>query len=96
MPGYSLQHELELYERAGIPAPQVLRMATLTSAQVIGADGERGVLVPGKLADMILVNGDPSAHIGELRQVELVIKDGKLFEPAHIEAALGIAPRAKT
>jgi imidazolonepropionase-like amidohydrolase len=52
--------------------------------------------VPGKLADMILVNGDPSAHIGELRQVELVIKDGKLFDPAHIEAALGIAPRAKT
>lgn len=96
MPGYGLQHELELYERAGIPAPQVLRMATLTSAQVIGADGERGVLVPGKLADMILVNGDPSAHIAELRQVELVIKDGKLFDPAHIEAALGIAPRAKT
>ena len=96
MPGYSLQHELELYERAGIPAAQVLRMATLTSAQVIGADGERGVLVPGKLADMILVNGDPSAHVAELRQVELVIKDGKLFDPAHIEAALGIAPRAKT
>src|SRR5262249_31409156 len=41
--GYSLHHELELYERAGIPAAEVLRLATLTSAQVIGADGERGV-----------------------------------------------------
>jgi imidazolonepropionase-like amidohydrolase len=93
MAGYELHHELELYVRAGIPAAQVLRMATLTSAQVIGADGERGVIAPGKLADLILVNGDPSARVADIRNVELVMKGGKLYDPARIEHALGIAPR---
>jgi imidazolonepropionase-like amidohydrolase len=91
--GYSLQHELELYERAGIPAPQVLRMATLTSAQVIGADNERGTIAAGKLADMILVDGDPSVRVADLHKVSVVIKGGKLFDPTKIEQALGIAPR---
>ncbi|MGB9329506.1 MAG: amidohydrolase family protein, partial [Steroidobacteraceae bacterium] len=91
--GYELHHELELYVRAGIAPAEVLRMATLTSAQVIGQSGERGVLAPGKLADLILVNGDPSTHIADIRNVELVMKGGKLYEPARIEHALGIAPR---
>ena len=93
MAGYELHHELELYVRAGIPPAEVLRMATLTSAQVIGQSGERGVLAPGKLADLILVNGDPSTHIADIRNVELVMKGGQLYEPARIEHALGIAPR---
>ena len=93
-PGYELHHELELYVRAGIPAPEVLRMATLTSAQVIGADGERGVIAPGKLADLILVNGDPSARIADIRNVEVVMKGGRLYDSARIEHALGIAARA--
>ncbi len=64
LPGYTLLHELELYARAGIAPAQVLRMATLTSAQVIGVDRERGTIAPGKLADMILIDGDPTARIG--------------------------------
>ena len=79
--GYTLLHELELYERAGIPAPQVLRMATLTSAQVIGVDRERGVIAPGKLADLILVDGDPSLHIADLHRITLVMKEGHVFDP---------------
>ncbi|HYL03143.1 MAG TPA: amidohydrolase family protein [Steroidobacteraceae bacterium] len=92
MPGYELHHELELYVRAGIPAPEVLRMATLTSAQVIGADGERGVIAPGKLADLILIDGDPSVHIADIDRVSTVMKGGRLYDPARIEQALGIAP----
>ena len=91
--GYTLLHELELYERAGIPAPQVLRMATLTSAQVIGVDRERGVIAPGKLADLILVEGDPSLHIADLHRITLVMKEGHVFDPQQIEKALGIGPR---
>jgi hypothetical protein len=93
--GYSLLHELELYVRAGIPAAQVLRMATLTSAQVIGADRERGTIAAGKLADMILIDGDPTAHIEEVHKIAVVIKGGHVYDPAQIEAALGIAPRAQ-
>jgi imidazolonepropionase-like amidohydrolase len=90
--GYSLLHELELYVRAGIPAAQVLRMATLTSAQVSGADRERGTLAAGKLADMILIDGDPTAHIEDVHKIAVVIKGGHVYDPAQIEAALGIAP----
>ena len=93
-PGYSLLHELELYVRAGIPAPEVLRMATLTSAQVVGVDRERGTIAAGKLADMILVDGDPSRNISDLRHITTVIKGGRVFDPARIEEALGIVPRA--
>ena len=47
--GYTLHNELELYVRAGIPAPEVLRMATLVPAQVPGVAGpsQRGVIAPG-------------------------------------------------
>ena len=96
LPGYELHHELELYVRAGIPAAEVLRMATLTSAQVIGADRERGVIAPGKIADLILVNGDPSVHIEDLHHITLVMKDGHTFDPGKIEQALGITPTSGT
>jgi len=90
--GYSLLHELELYVRAGIPANEVLRMATLSSAQVIGAEKDRGFIAPGKSADMILVNGDPSTRIEDLHQITTVIKGGHVYDPAQVEAALGITP----
>lgn len=91
--GYTLHHELEVYVRAGIPAPEVLRMATLTSAQVMGMTKDHGVLAAGKLADMVLIEGDPAKTIRDIRNVTTVIKGGKVFDPAAIERAMGIAPR---
>jgi imidazolonepropionase-like amidohydrolase len=91
--GYMLLHELELYARAGIAPAQVLRMATLTSAQVIGVDRERGTIAPGKWADMILIDGDPTVHIEDIHKATIVMKGGHIYQPAQIEAALGIAPR---
>jgi len=92
--GYMLHHELELYARAGIAPAEVLRMATLTSAQVIGVDGNRGVIAPGKFADMILVDGDPSKDMTDIEKIDLTIKGGKVYEAAKLEQALGIIPRA--
>jgi imidazolonepropionase-like amidohydrolase len=91
--GYMLHHELELYVRAGIPAAEVLRMATLTSAEVMGANKDRGVIAAGKLADMILVDGDPLKNIRDLDKITTVIKAGNVYDPAAIEKALGITPR---
>lgn len=93
--GYTLHVELELYARAGIPNAEVLRMATLTPAEVMGVDKDRGTIAAGKLADMILVDGDPLHDMRDLRRVDLTLKGGKVFEPAAIEKALGIVPRAK-
>jgi imidazolonepropionase-like amidohydrolase len=91
--GYMLHHELELYVRAGIPAPEVLRMATLTPAIVMGVNKDRGVIAAGKLADMILVDGDPMKNIRDLDKLTTVIKGGNVYDPAAIEKALGITPR---
>jgi len=91
--GYMLHHELELYVRAGIPSAEVLRMATLTSAEVMGANKDRSVIAAGKLADMILVDGDPVKNIRDLDKITTVIKAGNVYDPAAIEKALGISPR---
>ena len=91
--GYMLHHELELYVRAGIAPAQALRMATVTSAQVMGVDRDVGIIAPGKYADMILIDGDPTRNISDVRNILTVIKGGKVFDPNAIEGALGIAPR---
>jgi cytosine/adenosine deaminase-related metal-dependent hydrolase len=90
--GYMLHHELELYVRAGIPAPEVLRMATLTPALVMGANKDRGVIAAGKLADLILIDGDPTKDMRDLGKITHVIKGGNIYDPAGIEKALGITP----
>jgi hypothetical protein len=91
--GYTLHHELELYARAGIPPAEVLRMATWTPALVMGVNNDRGVIAPGKLADMILVEGDPTKNIRDINNITTVIKSGKVYDPAEIEKALGIMGR---
>jgi len=68
-------------------------MATLTSAEVMGANKDRGVVAAGKLADMILVDGDPTTNIRDLDKLATVIKGGNVYDPAAIEKAVGIAPR---
>jgi imidazolonepropionase-like amidohydrolase len=94
LPGYSLHHELELYVRSGISAPEVLRMATLTPPQVMGVTKDFGIIAAGKLADMVLIDGDPAKNIRDTRNITTVIKGGKVYDPAAIEKALGIAPRS--
>ncbi|PYJ50238.1 MAG: hypothetical protein DME87_06910 [Verrucomicrobia bacterium] len=91
--GYMLHHELELYVRAGIAPAEVLRMATLTPAMVMGVNKDRGVIAAGKLADMVLIDGDPTQNIRDINKITTVIKGGKVYDTAAIEKALGIAPR---
>ncbi|WP_407351214.1 amidohydrolase family protein [Luteimonas sp. R10] len=91
--GYMLHSELILYARAGIPNAEVLRLATLTPAQVLGVAKDRGVIAPGKLADLVLIDGDPITDMNDIRKVDAVFKGGKRFDPAQIERALGIVPR---
>lgn len=91
--GYTLHHELELYVRAGIPAAEVLRMATLTPSIVMGVNKDYGVIAAGKIANMILVDGDPTKNIHDINNLTTVIKNGNVYDPAAVEKALGILPR---
>ena len=86
-----MQRELELYVQAGIPAPEVLRIATLGAAAVMKHDNELGSIAPGKLADLIVVDGDPTARISEIRRVELVVKNGTVIKPEQLYRILGVA-----
>jgi imidazolonepropionase-like amidohydrolase len=90
--GFLLHRELELYVQAGIPAPEVLRIATWGAARVMRHDDERGSIAPGKLADLIIVNGDPTSNISDIRKVDLVMKGGTIYRPAELYGALGITP----
>jgi hypothetical protein len=92
LPGFTLHRELELYAQAGISPPEVLRIATLGAARVARKDKELGSITPGKLADMVLVDGDPAKRISDVRRPTLVIKDGAFYEPAALYKALGVKP----
>jgi imidazolonepropionase-like amidohydrolase len=88
--GYALHRELEIYNQSGIAAPEVLRMATLTAAQVMKRDNELGSIAPGKLADLILVEGDPSINISDIRKIDTVTKGGAVMYPKELYPAMGI------
>lgn len=90
MSGFSLHKELENYVRAGIPANEVLTMATLTSAQVVEQDNQLGSIEAGKLADVILVDGNPVEDISQIRRVELTIKNGNIYRPKAMYEAIGV------
>ncbi len=92
MAGFSLHRELELYVEAGLPAPDVLRIVTLGAAQVTKRDKDLGTITPGKLADLILVDGDPVARISDIRRVVLTVKDGVIYDPAELYRAIGVKP----
>jgi len=80
-PGFALHRELELYSKAGVPNAKVLQSATLVSAQVAGREKEFGSVEVGKKANLILIDGDPIKNISDIRKVELVMKNGNLYDP---------------
>jgi imidazolonepropionase-like amidohydrolase len=90
--GMVLHSELESWVRAGIPAAAALRAATLGGAIFLGLDGQQGTIAPGKLADLYLVNGDPTTDVGAIRKGRLVVKGGNVYYPDEIHEALGIKP----
>jgi imidazolonepropionase-like amidohydrolase len=70
--------EAERAVQAGIAPARVLRMATKDAAEHLGAD-RLGMIAPGKFADLLLVEGDPTASISALRNVAMVIKNGEIL-----------------
>jgi len=90
--GFSLHHELALYVQAGLSPGEALRTATWTPAQVLGAGQERGRIAPGLAADLLLVEGDPSRRIGDLRRIGLVLQGGQAYAPDALFQAMGFKP----
>lgn len=92
--GFTAQREVVLYVQAGIPPAQALRLATLGAAEYLRLDHDRGTIEPGKLADFVLVPGDPVQDITAIRRPRLVAHAGAFYYPAEIYRELGIEPFA--
>lgn len=94
--GMELVRELELYVKdAGFTPAEALAAATIVPARLVGADETTGSIAVGKAADLVLVDGDPSQRIGDLRHTQVVMMDGKLMDADELRAAGGFAGRPK-
>lgn len=70
---------LEALVKCGATPTEALRAATVTPAEVFGISAERGTLEKGKFADLLVVDADPLKDISALRQLRLVMKEGKVY-----------------
>jgi enamidase len=90
IPGFSNQRQLELLVEAGFTPVEAIKIGTLNGARLLGRDARVGTIAVGKQADLVVINGDPSSNISDVRRVELVFKQGVGFDPARlIESVTG-------
>jgi len=82
--GYGDQRELELLVEAGFSPLEAIRIATLAGAEFLGEAERIGSVAPGKAADLLLIDGDPSARIANVEKVDTVFKDGIGYDPAKL------------
>ncbi|HEX8557192.1 MAG TPA: amidohydrolase family protein [Pyrinomonadaceae bacterium] len=82
--GFASQRQLILLVEAGFTPLEAIRIATLNAAEYLGEAGRVGSIAPGKLADLVVLRGDPSADIKDIERVELVFKDGFGYDPARL------------
>ncbi len=85
----ALHHELELYVKAGIPANEVLKIATYAAAADCNLQEKYGQVKVGQLADFIIIDGDPTKNIGDIRKVETVVKNNRIYKPKKLLASQG-------
>jgi len=90
--GFSVQRELELYVKAGLTPAEALRAGTLGAEEFFGRTDRLGSIAQGKLADFVLVPGDPTKDISAIRRPRMVVKGGTIYFPNEIYTALGIEP----
>jgi imidazolonepropionase-like amidohydrolase len=93
--GLEIVHELEIYLQAGMTPAEALAAATIVPARLLGQDAKTGSIRVGKVADLVLVEGDPSTHIGDLRHTRTVVLGGKLLDADALRSAAGFSGRPK-
>ena len=84
LPGFGDQREIELLVEAGFTPLEAIKIGTLNGATYLGQQAKIGSIAMGKNADLIVVKGDPSKHIEEMENVEIVFKDGLGYDSAKL------------
>jgi hypothetical protein len=90
--GLMLHRELELEVKAGISPAKALQIATFNAAGLLKQGKDLGTIAPGKLADLVLVDGNPAEKISDIRRCRVVMKNGAVFKSEEVYAAVGIKP----
>jgi imidazolonepropionase-like amidohydrolase len=88
--GLELVREIELYQKAGLTNAEALQTATIVPARMTGMEDRVGSIAPGKTADIILVDGDVSKNVANLRHVETVFLDGYRLDGEALREASGL------
>jgi hypothetical protein len=88
VPGFSLHEELDLLARAGLTPLEVLQAATLNPAKVMGRTADYGAVEPGKIADLLLIDGDPIRSTAALHRVSAVVLHGRLLDRVALDQQL--------
>ena len=90
--GPLVHRELELLAGIGIPPKDLVRIGTLNGARFLGREADLGTVAPGKLADLLLLDADPTASAANLRRIVLVVKGGAIVD----RRALQVSANAST
>jgi imidazolonepropionase-like amidohydrolase len=88
MPGFGLHDELELLVEAGLTPAQALRSATIAPALALGATDSLGSVAPRRLADLVLLAGDPLVDIRNTRRIVAVVLNGRYLDRQALDALL--------
>ncbi|MBK7976624.1 MAG: amidohydrolase family protein [Deltaproteobacteria bacterium] len=73
--------ELALMEEAGLTRLEVLRAATTHGAKALRMEGQVGAIAQGQLANLVILDGDPLADLGNLSRAAWVVRDGRAARP---------------
>lgn len=84
MAGFGDLRNLELLVEAEFTPPEAIKIATLNGAHWLGIDDQVGTVMPGKQADLVVIQGNPAAKISDVRNVKLVFKGGVGYDPGKL------------
>ena len=88
IPGYSNQRAIELLVESGFTALEAIRISTMNGATYLGRSDRVGSIAVGKQADLVVLNGNPAVRIEDIRNVEIVFKQGVAYDPAKLIASV--------
>ncbi len=83
VPGYAIHAELQMLIEAGLKPEQAIRTASLNVAEAWGKEKDFGSVEKGKVADLILINGDPLKNISDTQRIEMVFSEGIKVDTAY-------------
>jgi len=88
IPGFANQRQVELLVDAGFTPLEAIQISTLNGAKYLGRDQTVGSIAVTKQADLVVINGNPAANIGDVRKVDTVFKQGVAYDPAKLIASV--------